>query len=65
MPKDEAKTAASRREFFRKAGLSAGAAAIGAATAGASAPAAQAAPASQGYRETAHVKKYYALSKAF
>jgi len=55
-----------RRDFFRKAGLGAGA--VGAAAVGLSAEegnAETAKPASNsaGYRETAHVKKYYELSK--
>lgn len=56
-----------RRDFFRKAGLGAGAA--GAAAVGLAADktkAAQPAAAtgnSAGYRETEHVKKYYELSR--
>jgi hypothetical protein len=58
------KQAASRREFFKAAGLgavAAGAAGVTAApgTAKAAEPAADAA----GYAETAHVKTYYALAK--
>jgi anaerobic selenocysteine-containing dehydrogenase len=58
--------AASRRQFFKAAGL--GAVAAGAAGAGAIAPAKQAQAAEPqapvaGYSETAHVKTYYALAK--
>ncbi|MBI3709832.1 MAG: formate dehydrogenase [Proteobacteria bacterium] len=56
---------ASRREFFKMTGL--GAAIVGAAAAGAGAqPASAASPARDkdaGYRETAHVKRYYELAK--
>ena len=53
-------------DFFKKAGLGAGA--LGAVAAGAGAKAAKADPAAQGadgrgYRETAHVKKYYELAR--
>lgn len=56
-----------RRDFFRKAGLGAGA--VGAAAVGLSAEQSKAeepvksSPNSAGYRETAHVKKYYELSR--
>ena len=55
-----------RRDYFRKAGLGAGA--VGAAAVGLSAKdgkaeTAEASPRGAGYRETAHVKKYYELSK--
>ena len=56
-----------RRDFFRKAGLGAGAA--GAAVAGLAATKAEAADSvdgaskGAGYRETAHVKKFYELSR--
>ena len=63
---DKGSAACGRREFLRGAGLGA----LGAATATAAGPvepaaaeAAQAAPA--GYRETNHVKKYYAAAKRF
>jgi hypothetical protein len=54
-----------RREFFKKAGLGAGAAVVAAGSLGPAAePAAASAPAkSQGYRETDHVKRVYELSK--
>ncbi|MBI3454151.1 MAG: formate dehydrogenase [Rhodospirillales bacterium] len=56
-----------RREFFRKAGLGAGAVAAGVAVSGAATPkiGAAAAPSatSGGYRETEHVKRYYELAK--
>lgn len=55
---------ASRRQFFKAAGLGAVAAA-GAGTVAGSAPAAAAVAdaTSAGYAETAHVKTYYALAK--
>ena len=67
MSKKKEKASVGRRDFFRKAGLGVGAA--GAAAVGLSAKQSEAAepvePASgsAGYRETAHVKKYYELSK--
>ncbi len=56
-----------RRDFFRKAGLGAGAvsaaaAGLAAGTARAAEPSAKTSEAA-GYRETAHVKKYYELSR--
>ncbi len=60
-------TAIDRRDFFRKASLGVGAA--GAAAAGLSASKTKAAEPAKGastgagYRETAHVKKYYELAK--
>lgn len=53
-----------RREFFKTAGLGA-AAGVATSLVGEPAPAqaAQAAPEGQGYRETDHVKRYYALAK--
>ena len=59
--------AVNRRDFFRKASLGVGAA--GAAVAGLSASKTKAAEPAKGastgagYRETAHVKKYYELAK--
>ncbi len=53
-----------RRDFFRKAGLGAGAA--GAAVVGVSASSVKAEASetkTSGYRETDHVKKYYELAK--
>jgi nitrous oxide reductase len=64
MSQDQDKKAASRRQFFKAAGL--GAVAAGAGTLGALAPAvaAEASPEiNPGYSETAHVKTYYALAK--
>ncbi|MCG8359654.1 MAG: formate dehydrogenase [Kiloniellales bacterium] len=60
-------TSLGRRDFFRKAGLGAGAAGV-AAVGLAAGKAAAAEPAvtgagAAGYRETAHVKKYYELSR--
>ena len=58
---------ASRREFFKMTGLGAGAAIVGAAVGGAGAQPASAANLARdkdaGYRETAHVKRYYELAK--
>ncbi len=60
-------TAIDRRDFFRKASLGVGAA--GAAVAGLSASKTKAAELAKGastgagYRETAHVKKYYELAR--
>jgi len=55
-----------RRDFFRKAGLGAGA--VGAAAVGLSAEqvkaeTTEASKRGAGYQETAHVKKYYELSR--
>jgi hypothetical protein len=55
-----------RRDFFRKAGLGAGAvgaAAVGISTAGAKAAEPAKSPNAAGYRETEHVKKFYELSR--
>jgi len=53
-----------RREFFKTAGLGAAAGvAAGLVSEPAPAQADDAAPQSQGYRETDHVKRYYELSK--
>ncbi|MEM7222892.1 MAG: formate dehydrogenase [Pseudomonadota bacterium] len=59
-------TSVGRRDFFRKAGLGAGA--VGAAAVGLSAKDSAAQPTktgpkSAGYRETEHVKKYYELAR--
>jgi len=66
MSKKKEVVSVGRRDFFRKAGLGAGA--VGAAAVGLSAEqgkAETAKPASNGagYRETAHVKKYYQLAR--
>jgi hypothetical protein len=66
MSKKKQEMSVGRRDFFRKAGLGAGA--VGAAAVGLSAEQVQAetaktSPDSAGYRETAHVKKYYELCK--
>jgi nitrous oxide reductase len=56
--------AASRRQFFKVAGLGAVAAGAGSVAGTAPAKAAEtAASQSAGYAETAHVKTYYALAK--
>lgn len=61
---DKTPTPSTRRDFFKTAGLGGAAAAV-AATGLAPAPAeaAEAKPETQGYRETAHVKRYYELAK--
>ncbi|MDH3593217.1 MAG: formate dehydrogenase [Rhodospirillales bacterium] len=67
MSKKKEEASIGRRDFFRKAGLGAGA--VGAAAVGLSAEQGEAAepaktaPGRAGYRETAHVKKYYELSR--
>lgn len=67
MSKKKQEASVGRRDFFRKAGLgvgAAGAAAVGlTAKRGEAAEAAERAPGSAGYRETAHVRKYYELSR--
>jgi hypothetical protein len=54
-----------RREFFKTAGLGSAAAAVTAVGIAPTAPAeaTEAKPEAQGYRETAHVKRYYELAK--
>jgi len=64
--KDKTKTSADRRRFLQMAGL--GAVATGAAVGLAGKPAAAKVPtasgtAAAGYRETEHVKRYYALAR--
>jgi hypothetical protein len=67
MSEDQERKARSRRDFFRTAGLGAGAAVAGVAgvvgLGEAPAAAAEADAAADGYRETPHVKRYYALAK--
>jgi hypothetical protein len=61
-------TSPARRAFLKTAGLGAGAAAAGVAGAVAldATPAAAArAESAEGYRETAHVKRFYELAKKF
>lgn len=68
MDKQPKATSPGRRAFLKTAGLSAGAAAAGVAGAVAIDPqAAEAAAATQseGYRESAHVKRFYELAKKF
>ena len=61
---DKTPKSPTRREFFKTAGLGSAAAAVAAAgVAPAPAEAAETRPESQGYRETAHVKRYYELAK--
>jgi len=67
MSKKKKQVAIGRRDFFKKAGLGAGA--VGAAAVGLSASDGKAAEATKsgaggrGYQETAHVKKYYELAR--
>jgi membrane-bound lytic murein transglycosylase len=67
MSEKKKKKAIGRRDFFKKAGLGAGA--VGAAAVGlstedsAAAETTKAAPGKAGYSETAHVKKYYELAR--
>ncbi len=67
MSEKKKKQAIGRRDFFKKAGLGAGA--VGAAAVGlstkdsAAAEPTKAAPGKAGYSETAHVKKYYELAR--
>ena len=66
MPTERQAKAASRREFFKTAGLGVGAAVAGAAVVTQSKPAGAATgpkAESQGYRETPHVRRYYELAK--
>ena len=62
---EKEESAIGRRDFFRKAGLGAGAAGVAAAglTATQSEAAVPETKASAGYRETEHVKKVYELSR--
>ena len=60
------RTSLGRRDFFKKAGIGAGA--VGAVAVGLAPKAkaddlAKTSPTSAGYRETEHVKKYYELSR--
>ena len=62
----KAATDLNRRDFFRKAGLGAGAvgaAAVGLSAKGKAAVSTKASPKGAGYRETGHVKKYYELAR--
>ncbi|MBL8697216.1 MAG: formate dehydrogenase [Alphaproteobacteria bacterium] len=66
MDKSQKPAPRSRREFLRTAGQGAGAAVAGAAAVVSGAPAAATAEAAvpeTGYRESAHVKRYYELAK--
>jgi hypothetical protein len=63
MSKKEA-TSIDRRDFFRKVGLGAGAAAVGVAASTAEAATPEKGPAKGvGYRETEHIKTYYELAR--
>ena len=67
MSKKKKEAALGRRDFFKKAGLGAGA--VGAAAVGLAAGESRAAESDKsgsggrGYQETAHVKKYYELAR--
>ena len=62
--KSSRREAASRREFFKLTGLGAGAAVVATAGSAEANPATTTgATAGAGYRETAHVKRYYQLAK--
>lgn len=65
MKQEKQKAAMGRRDFFKTASLGAvGAAAAGlVASKGAAAETAKGDPGGKGYRETAHVKKYYELAR--
>ena len=66
MSKKKEETSVGRRDFFRKAGLGAGAvgaAAVGLATGESQAQPVQKSSNSVGYQETDHVKKFYELAK--
>lgn len=54
---------AGRRDFFKKAGLGAGAAAVSMTAAKAGAVEASTPSKAGGYRETDHVRKFYELSR--
>ena len=58
-------SAPTRREFFKFAGLGAGAAAVAGAASGAARAAQEVKPGRRdaGYRETEHVKKYYETAR--
>ena len=64
---EKKKAPVGRRDFFKKAGLGAGAAGMAAvglsAKQGKADEPASTRPGSAGYRETAHVKKYYQLAR--
>lgn len=62
---DKTPPSSTRRDFFKTAGLGGAAAAVAATGLASAAPAgaAEAKPETQGYRETAHVKRYYELAK--
>ena len=63
---EKKKAPVGRRDFFKKAGLgvgAAGVAAVGLSAKQSKAEETAARPGSAGYRETAHVKKYYQLAK--
>ncbi len=62
--KQKSKAAIGRRDFFKNAGAGvAGAAAVGLAATQSAAESAKPDKGAAGYRETAHVKKYYELAR--
>ena len=65
MKRDEEKKPAGRRDFLKLASLGAIAGTVAAATGGKpeEAEAAEPAQGAKGYRETAHVKKFYELAR--
>ncbi len=64
MSEKKKETAVGRRAFFKKAGFGVGAVAVGlAANKSMAAEPSKAASSDAGYRETAHVKKYYDLAR--
>jgi hypothetical protein len=68
MDKQPKATPLARRAFLKTAGLGAGAAAagaVGAVALDAQPSSAAQAPEADGYRETAHVKRFYDLAKKF
>ncbi len=65
MSEKKKKAAIGRRDFFKKAGAGAvGAAAVGLAANQSAAEPAKPDKGAAGYRETAHVKKYYELARS-
>jgi DMSO/TMAO reductase YedYZ molybdopterin-dependent catalytic subunit len=63
MQKDDKPVSSRRRDFMKLMGLGGVAGAAAAATAAKPTEAAESRPPETGYRETAHVKKFYDLAK--